>query len=104
MVVLDSWTTGERSSTKLFQALSDGTRQQILHLLESEERSVGEIVSKFSLSQPTISRHLSTLRNADLVTRERRGQQVIYSLNSETMSGSMQQFFGRFRGCQDALQ
>ncbi len=104
MAVLDLWATHDRFSSKVFQALSDGTRRQILHLLESEDRNAGEIATNFNLSQSTISRHLTILRNADLVTGERLGQQVIYSLNGETLTGSMQRFFGRFRGCQDALK
>ncbi len=104
MAVLDLWATHDRFSIKVFQALSDGTRQQILHLLDSEERNVGEIARNLNLSQPTTSRQLTILRNADLVTGERLGQQVIYSLNSETLTGSMQRFFGRFRGCQNALR
>ena len=49
------------------KALSDGTRQEILRLLEGQQRTVGEIVGNFNLSQPTISRHLSVLKEADLV-------------------------------------
>ena len=98
------WMNNDRHVTKVFKALSDGTRQQILHLLEGEERSVGEIVRYFSLSQPTISRHLSVLREAELVVDQRQGQRVLYSLNGEVLSLSMQQFFGRFSGCQDALR
>ncbi len=96
--------TNDRHVTKVFKALSDGTRQQILHLLEGKQRSVGEIVGEFSLSQPTISRHLSVLKEADLVVDQRQGQNVIYSLNSNALSDSMQQFFGRFSGCQNVLR
>ncbi len=110
MGVLELWTAGDqhtvkdRSSVKVFQALSDGTRQQILQLLESKDLNVGEIVSNFNLTQPTISRHLSILRDADLVVGERYGQQVIYSLNSEALSESMQEFFRRFSGCEKVLR
>ncbi|PYQ57489.1 MAG: hypothetical protein DMF53_22485, partial [Acidobacteria bacterium] len=54
----------ERHLTKVFKALSDGTRQEILRLLEGNQRTVGEIVGNFNLSQPTISRHLSVLKEA----------------------------------------
>jgi len=101
---LSFFTGNDRQVTKVFKALSDNTRQQILHLLEGHERSVGEIVGEFSLSQPTISRHLSVLKEADLVVDKRRGQNVIYSLNESALSNSMQQFFGRFKGCQGALR
>lgn len=94
----------ERQMTKVFKALSDSTRQQILHLLEGQQRSVGEIVGNFALSQPTISRHLSVLKEADLVIDQRQGQNVIYRLNDEALSASMHQFFGQFRSCQEFLR
>ena len=94
----------ERHLTKVFKALSDATRQEILRLLEKEQRTVGEIVGNFSLSQPTISRHLSVLKEADLVVDERHGQNVIYSLNSDALQSSMREFFGQFRSSQEALR
>ena len=94
----------ERHLTKVFKALSDGTRQEILRLLENHQRTVGEIVGNFNLSQPTISRHLSVLKEADLVIDQRQGQNVIYRLNDEALSSSMRDFFGQFRSCQQTLQ
>ena len=85
-------------------ALSDETRRSILLLLEKKERAVGEIVSNFHLSQPTISRHLSVLREASLVSDERRGQRVIYSLNGDILARSMQRFFGNFEQCRSSFQ
>ena len=104
MTAFYSQTRRDRFSAKLFKALSDRTRQQILHLLEGGSCNVGEIVSNFDLAQPTISRHLSILRNADLVTGERIGAKKVYSLNGEALSDSMLQFFGRFRGCEKVLR
>ena len=103
MAALELLTARDRSSVKVFQALSDGTRQQILQLLESQDSNVGEIVSNFNLSMPTISRHLEILRNADLVTGERDGQRVIYSLNGEALGESMLHFFRRFQACEELL-
>ncbi len=94
----------KRQLTKVFKALSDGTRQEILRLLEGSQRTVGEIVGNFSLSQPTISRHLAVLKEADLVVDQRQGQNVIYRLNDETLSASMRGFFGQFRSCQHSLR
>ena len=93
-----------RKMTKVFKALADGTRQQILQLLEEHAYAVGEIVAKFDLSQPTISRHLSVLKEADLVIDQRRGQNVIYRLNDDALAASMRQFFGQFRSCQEVLR
>jgi DNA-binding transcriptional ArsR family regulator len=93
-----------RQMTKVFKALSDGTRQEILRLLESDQRTVGEIVGNFHLSQPTISRHLSVLKEADLVVDQRHGQNVIYRLNDSALTTSMRDFFGQFRSCQAELR
>lgn len=93
-----------RKMTKVFKALADGTRQEILQLLEEQPYAVGEIVAKFDLSQPTISRHLSVLKEADLVVDQRRGQNVIYRLNDSALAASMRQFFGQFRSCQEVLR
>lgn len=102
--VLTNGARDERQLTKVFKALSDGTRQEILRLLENHQRTVGEIVGNFHLSQPTISRHLSVLKEADLVVDQRQGQNVIYRLNDEALSTSMRDFFGQFRTCQDSLR
>jgi len=93
-----------RKMTKVFKALADGTRQEILQLLEEQPYTVGEIVAKFNLSQPTISRHLSVLKEADLVVDQRRGQNVIYRLDNSALANSMRQFFGQFRSCQEVLR
>ncbi|MEM9970833.1 MAG: autorepressor SdpR family transcription factor [Pseudomonadota bacterium] len=95
--------TQSRKMTKVFKALADGTRQEILQLLEEQPFTVGEIVSRFNLSQPTISRHLSVLKEADLVIDQRRGQNVIYRLNDTALQSSMRQFFGQFSSCQKVL-
>ena len=93
-----------RHMTKVFKALSDGTRQEILRLLEQHQCTVGEIVGNFTLSQPTISRHLSVLKEANLVSDQRHGQNVIYRLNDDALSTSMREFFGQFRSCQESLR
>ncbi len=93
-----------RRSSKVFKALSDGTRRQILILLEDRHRNVGEIVGQFDLKQPTISRHLSVLKEADLIRDDREGQRVVYSINGDALIQSMMQFFGRFRGCKQSLR
>jgi DNA-binding transcriptional ArsR family regulator len=71
--------------TPVFKAMSDQTRLKILLMLESKPRTVGEIVSFFNLSQPTITRHLQALMTAGLVKRKRIGQHVCYELNAENL-------------------
>ncbi|MCP4704831.1 MAG: winged helix-turn-helix transcriptional regulator, partial [candidate division Zixibacteria bacterium] len=66
---------------KFFKAFGDPTRLKILSLLATKEMTVNEIVKKIKLSQPTISRHLGILREAEVVIDRRDGQQVFYKLN-----------------------
>ena len=72
-------------SDPAFKALSDPTRREILRLLCRRDMSVGEIVDKFAMSQPSISRHLAVLRSAGLVTARRDGQNVVYGLDTTVM-------------------
>ncbi|WP_316568785.1 autorepressor SdpR family transcription factor [Neobacillus sp. YIM B06451] len=65
-----------------FKALSDPTRRKILHLLKQNDLSAGEIADQFDMTKPSISHHLNLLKQANLVDSEKRGQQVIYSLNT----------------------
>lgn len=67
--------------SKLFKALADETRQEILQLLREKDLSASEIASHFQISKPSISHHLNILREADLVYSERQGQHIIYSIN-----------------------
>ena len=83
----------------LFQALSDETRQRILVLLDQGERSVNNLVKEFDLSQPSISRHLSVLKNAGLIQKRREGQQIWYSLDPEKIGHCCCGFFGNFSCC-----
>jgi DNA-binding transcriptional ArsR family regulator len=86
----------DKSMDRFFKALSDPTRRQILQLLEDGELSVGEVVERFDLSQPTISRHLSVLRQAELVDDRRSGQHVFYRLNGEILATSFADFLRTF--------
>lgn len=74
----------------VFRALADPTRRRILELLKAGPLSAGEIAEHFPSSQPTISRHLSVLKQAGLVSDERRGQHLIYHLNATVMQSWLQ--------------
>lgn len=65
----------------LFKALNDPTRRAILELLRAGPRTAGDIAEAFDLTKPTISHHLDLLRQADLVTSEKNGLFVTYTLN-----------------------
>ena len=64
-----------------FKALSDGTRRRILGLLNGGSLSAGEIGQHFDMTGATIAHHLSILKDAGLVTDEKRGKYVYYELN-----------------------
>ncbi|WZL70018.1 autorepressor SdpR family transcription factor [Defluviitalea saccharophila] len=66
----------------IFKALSDKNRRKILKLLREKDMSAGEIAEEFNISKPSLSHHLSILKQADLVQTERQGQNIIYSLNT----------------------
>ena len=78
------------SSNQVFRALADETRRSILQLLRSGPLTSGEIAERFESSWPTISRHLAVLRDADLVTTERRGQEIRYELNTSVFQDVIQ--------------
>ena len=69
------------SLNKTMKALSDPTRRRILELLKKKDSPVNDIAKNFSITLPSLSHHLSVLKQADLVTSQRRGQEIIYSLN-----------------------
>ena len=73
------------SIDKVFEALASAPRRQILAFLSEAELTTSELAARFSLSTPAISRHLSVLENAGLVSSERRGQFVYYKLNQENL-------------------
>ena len=65
----------------LFKALNDPTRRAILQRLHSGPATAGAIAEQFQFSAPTISHHLDLLRQAKLVTSQKQGQFVVYTLN-----------------------
>ncbi len=68
-----------------FQALANPYRREIIKMLKWKNMSAGEIAEHFSISQPSISRHLDVLKRAEIVTAERRANQIFYSLNLSVM-------------------
>lgn len=64
-----------------FKALSDPTRREILHLLKRGSLTAGKISERFNMTPATISHHLSVLKDAGLITDERRGKYIHYELS-----------------------
>lgn len=75
---------------EIFKALNDATRREILELLKQKDLSAGEIADAFNISKPSISHHLDILKRADLITSEKNGQFIIYSINTTIMEDVLQ--------------
>ena len=78
------------ASNRVFRALADETRRGILRLLRDGPLTSGDIAGRFQSSWPTISRHLTVLRDAGLVATERRGQEIRYELNTSVFQDVIQ--------------
>ncbi|MET7532626.1 metalloregulator ArsR/SmtB family transcription factor [Streptomyces goshikiensis] len=76
----------------VFRALADPTRRQILEDLRSGELAAGEIAARFSISAPSISRHLGVLKGAGLVAERREGNRILYSLVEDRLATSVGRF------------
>ena len=73
------------NTVEFAKALADETRQKIMALCCCEMVSVNDIVDKLDVAQPTVSHHLKILKNAGLVKSERRGKQVLYTIDQKRM-------------------
>lgn len=71
------------------KALSDPIRREILELLKSGRRSAGEIAEQFPVSGAAISKHLSVLKDADLIRDTREGKFIFYELNTSVLEEVM---------------
>jgi len=73
----------------IFKALNDPTRREILRLLRKRDMTAGEIADAFNITKPSISHHLDLLKQANLVTAEKQGQFIYYSLNTTVVDDIM---------------
>lgn len=83
--------------TKTIRALSDPARRRILKLLRKKDMTAGEIAKSFAFTLPTLSHHLNVLKQADLVTCRRRGQEMVYSLNLSVFEEAAKSLIGFFK-------
>lgn len=74
---------------KIFSALASSPRRKILAYLSAASLTAGEIADRFEMSKPSMSKHLSILENAGLITREKKGQFVHYSLNPDKLTNTL---------------
>ncbi len=73
----------------VFKALADPTRRRVLKLLGGREMTAGDLASRFQISGPSMSHHFSVLKEADLISARRDGQQIYYALNTTVVQDLM---------------
>ena len=80
---------------KVFQAMADPTRRRILEMLRAGDLSAGQIAEAFSVTKHAISHHLSVLKEAGLASERRQGQQIIYSLEPDSIAMAWDGFLSK---------
>jgi ArsR family transcriptional regulator, arsenate/arsenite/antimonite-responsive transcriptional repressor len=70
------------SSNRAFKALADPTRREILALLRRGEMTAGDLAQHFDMTKPSMSHHFAVLKQAELISSRREGQQIWYELNT----------------------
>jgi DNA-binding transcriptional ArsR family regulator len=98
---------GTPKESQVFDAVSEGSRREILDLLAARPRAVGEIAAETRLSQPNASRHLRILREAGLVEPRVEGQRRIYELRPAGLAeliGWVAPYQRLWQGSLDALE
>ena len=81
-----------KEAARVFSAIADPTRREILQILKRGERSAGEIADRFPVSAPSISRHLAILKAADLIAERRQGNRIVYRLVPERVAHAVGDF------------
>src|SRR5215470_266644 len=80
----------------VFKALASEPRRRILNHLAGGPMTVGEVAEKFEMELPSISKHLSVLREAGLVRAQKHGQHILYSLASDHIANTLYSFLSPF--------
>jgi DNA-binding transcriptional ArsR family regulator len=80
------------TAEKIFDALASQVRRKILAYLSATSLTAGEIAGRFDISKPSLSKHLSILENAGLITGEKRGQFIHYSLVQDSLVNTLNGF------------
>lgn len=76
-------------ATPVYKALADPTRRKILELLRERDMTAGELAENFDFAKPTLSRHFSVLKNADLIQGTKEGNQITYRLNVSVLEEAL---------------
>ena len=81
---------------RVFKALSDPTRRRVLELLRERPMNAGELADRFPVSKATMSAHFAVLREADLVTSEKIGREIVYCLKLSVLEDAILSFAQAF--------
>jgi len=81
---------------RAFAALADPNRRKILTLLKQGSLTAGEIAGSFTITKGSLSHHFNVLKAADLIRFERRGQRIVYSLNTSVFEDVAHAFIELF--------
>ena len=76
-----------------FKALADPTRRRILELLAQGDLTAGEIAAQFAMTKSSVSHHLNILKTAGLVSDQRSGQNIVYSVNLTVFQELLKWFY-----------
>jgi ArsR family transcriptional regulator, arsenate/arsenite/antimonite-responsive transcriptional repressor len=85
-------------SDRVFAALASLPRRQIIAFLAQTALSTSDLAERFGMSPPAVSRHLSVLQHAGLVSAERQGQRVLYRLNRDALLDALARFASEVDG------
>ncbi|MFA5006999.1 MAG: metalloregulator ArsR/SmtB family transcription factor [Candidatus Izemoplasmatales bacterium] len=77
-------------SARLFRALSDPIRVEVMTLLTTEKRCACQLLERFPISQPTLSHHMNVLVESGLVVSERRGKWIFYGIDPDAVARIME--------------
>lgn len=73
------------SFQQTFKALGDPTRRAILNILKDGAKTAGDIAGRFDMTGATVSHHLAVLKEAGLVSDDKRGKYIYYELNMSVL-------------------
>ena len=73
----------------VYKALADPTRRKILQLLRERDMTAGELAAQFNFAKPTLSRHFSVLREAELIQGTKQGNHIYYRLNVSVLEEAL---------------
>src|SRR6185369_10512080 len=90
--------------SRVFRALSDPTRREVLQLLRDGPMSAGDLSGRFDVSKPTMSAHFAVLKEADLVHAVKAGKSIIYHLKLSVLEEALLGFVNSFGVGHETLQ